>query len=240
MAPSFRTARESPAATDARRARRAGSPSSASAARARARIVSGAPGASASEPASALRRCAKAAATSSRSARLGRRPGAPQPDQHGVDVRRGREHRARHGPQHLHVAGELREHRRQAVGARAGRRGEALADLLLDHPDPALRAVELLDRAQDRAGRDAVGQVGDDLRRRRPQRAEVELHRVRDVQRDVVVGVDRVAQGRLQRAVELDDVQVGDARREVLGEDAEAAADLEHDVVGPQLRPRAR
>ena len=69
---------------------------------------------------------------------------------------------------------------------------------------------------------------------------EVEPHRVGEVQRDVVERVDRVAQRGLERAVELDDVDVRDARREVLRQHAEAAADLEHDVVGLELAPRAR
>ena len=37
------------------------------------------------------------------------------------------------------------------------------------------------------------------------------------------------------RRRDVENVHVGDAGREVLGQDAEAAADLEHDVVGPQL-----
>ena len=45
--------------------------------------------------------------------------------------------------------------------------------------------------------------------------------------------------GGLEPAVELDDVDVAGALGEVLGEHAEAAADLEHDVVGAELR-RAR
>ena len=48
--------------------------------------------------------------------------------------------------------------------------------------------------------------------------------------------VERVAQRGLERAVELDHVHVAHPRGEVLAEHAEAAADLEHDVVGLQLR----
>ena len=62
------------------------------------------------------------------------------------------------------------------------------------------------------------------------QRREVELDGVGEVQRRVRVRVERVAQRGLERAVELDDVDVRDARGQVLGQDAEAAADLEHDV----------
>ena len=47
-------------------------------------------------------------------------------------------------------------------------------------------------------------------------------------------GVERVLERRDERAVELDDVHVRAARGEVLAEDAEAAADLQHDVVGAQ------
>ncbi len=56
------------------------------------------------------------------------------------------------------------------------------------------------------------------------------------MQGDVAKRRDRVAQGGLEGAVELDDVQVRNARREVLAEHAEAAADLQHDVVGLELR----
>ena len=43
-------------------------------------------------------------------------------------------------------------------------------------------------------------------------------------------------QRRLERAVELDHVDVGDALGEVLAQHPEAAADLEHDVVRAELR----
>ena len=48
--------------------------------------------------------------------------------------------------------------------------------------------------------------------------------------------VGGVAQRRLEPAVDLDDVDVRRALGEVLRQHAEAAADLEHDVVGAQLR----
>jgi hypothetical protein len=50
------------------------------------------------------------------------------------------------------------------------------------------------------------------------------------------VRVERVAQGRLEPAVELDHVDVARGLGEVLRQHAEAAADLEHDVVRPELR----
>ena len=51
--------------------------------------------------------------------------------------------------------------------------------------------------------------------------------------------VERVAQGRLQLAVELDHVDVGRAIGEVLRQHAEPAPDLEHDVGGAELRGAA-
>ena len=105
-------------------------------------------------------------------------------------------------------AGELREHRRDAVGAAAGRGGEPLPHLLLHHRDPARHAGQLLDRLEDRRRGDAVRQVGDDLRRRGVERGEVECERVAEVQRRVRVRVERVAQRGLERAVDLDDVDV--------------------------------
>ena len=51
--------------------------------------------------------------------------------------------------------------------------------------------------------------------------------------------VERVAQRGLQLAVELDDVHVRDALGEVLAEHAEAAADLEHDVLRRSSAARA-
>ena len=73
----------------------------------------------------------------------------------------------------------------------------------------------------------------------RVERREVELDGVGEVQRGVRVRVQRVPERRLQAAVELDDVHVPRALREVLAEHAEAAADLEHDVVLGQLRGAA-
>ena len=72
------------------------------------------------------------------------------------------------------------------------------------------------------------------------QRGEVEAHGVGDVQRDVVKRVDRLAQRRLEAAVELDDVDMRGERRQVLGEHAEATADLQDDIALAELARRAR
>ena len=50
------------------------------------------------------------------------------------------------------------------------------------------------------------------------------------------MGVERVAQRGLEAGVELHDVDVGDVLCQVLRQHPEAAADLQHDVRGLQLR----
>ena len=114
--------------------------------------------------------------------RRGRRT-APAPSRHSGREEDGAGNRP-HDPD---LAGELGEHGGNPVDAPARAGGQPLADLSLDHryPEPNLR--ELLNRAQDEAGRDPVGEVRDHLHRRRLQRAEVEPHRVGPPQRHVLV-----------------------------------------------------
>ena len=100
----------------------------------------------------------------------------------------------------------------------------------------SVRRRQLLDRLEQHGGRHAVGQVRHDLARRRVERGQVELHRVGQVQVDVAERPERVAQRRLERAVDLDDVQVADARRQVLGEHARARRPPR----APRRRRRAR
>ena len=135
-------ARESPRARGARRARRAGWPSSTSAAR------------TCSRERPRARRAAQRAGQ--RLAPMGERAGheraqrgrdgAGSPPAHGashehrVDVRHGMKDGARDRPQHPHLARELGDHRSCAVLAAAGRRRQALADLALDHRHPAAHA----------------------------------------------------------------------------------------------------
>ncbi len=167
---------------------------------------------------------------------LRRRMAAIEAHEDGIDVGHGKEHVPRHRADHLHVARELREHGRHSVGRGARGGGEPLADLALDHGHPGRHLGQLLDRAQDDGGGDAVRQVGDDLGGQRLERAQVELDRVGQVERRVGVRVERVAQRRLEPAVQLDHVDVARRLREVLGQHAEAAADLQHDVVRADLR----
>ena len=51
---------------------------------------------------------------------------------------------------------------------------------------------------------------------------------------------ERITQRRLERAIDLDDVNEANTLCKVLGEDADATADLEHDVLRPRARRRAR
>ena len=74
------------------------------------------------------------------------------------------------------------------------------------------------------------GQVGDDLGRRGREGAEVEVERVGDVERRVRMGREGVLERGHERAVELDDMDVGRVGGQVLAQHAQAAADLEHDV----------
>ena len=193
---------------------------------------------SASEPASVLRRWAKAPATSARSAGgrrrglLGRR--SPPAHARRAPSRRsapGRNTAARDRAHDPHLAGQLGEHRRRAVVAAARRRRQPLADLALDHRHPARHARQLLDRAQQHRRR-RCRRAG----WRRPSSgagasaARSSVIASPQWTRDVRVRRRRVAQRLAQALVDLDDVHVRDALGEVLGEHAEAAADLQHDV----------
>ena len=163
-----RTARGSPRATGARRARRPGSRASRGA-RARRR---------ATRPAQRERPRHRLAPVRERLLRPARAARDPAPGA-GARARPARCRRSARGgrpcappPRSTRTSqASCASTDGHAVGGRPGLGGEPLADLLLHHRDPARHAGQLLDRAQDRAGGDAVGQVRDDLRRRRVQRA---------------------------------------------------------------------
>ena len=163
---------------------------------------------------------------------LGRRRGcrAPQQDERRVDVRDRMEDGARHLAQEAHLTGELGEHGGRAVAAPAGRRREPVRNLALEHRHPERGLGQLGDRLEQHRGGDPVGQIRHDLPRRRVERAEVEPDGIGQMEIDVRERIERVAQRLLERAVDLDHVQVADARREVLGQDAESATHLEHHV----------
>ena len=161
---------------------------------------------------------------------------AGETEEHGVDVRHRPEDTATDRAQDLDVALELRQYRRDPVGAAAGLRGEPLPHLALDHHDPASDRRQLGDRAQDDGRGDAVGQIRDHLRGRGLERSEVDGQRVADLQLPVGVGGEHRPQVGFERGVKLDHVDEPNPLRKALGEDAETASDLEHDVLVGQRR----
>ena len=141
----------------------------------------------------------------------------------------------RHAPLNRDVARELGDHRRRPVDLRTPLRRQPLRHLPLHHRHDQPRAGELEHRPEDDRGGDAVREVGHHLRRRWAQASEVDSHRVLEVECRVVERLECVAQRRLERGVDLHDVDVADASGQVLGQNAEPAADLEHDVVFTEL-----
>ena len=84
------------------------------------------------------------------------------------------------------------------------------------------------------------GRLATSFRRRRVERLEWEREGVPEDELDVFAAGQRIAQVRLEAAVELDGVDEAHTFGEIRGEDAEAGADLEHDVFGSELREAAR
>src|SRR6185503_4691559 len=140
------------------------------------------------------------------------------------------EDRARDPMQAGTLGRELDQYRDRAVGLGGGLREEAVGHLALHHHAPELEAPQAVKALDDQRCGDVVGQVRDELRRCRLERGEVKPQRVAEVEVDVLAAVERLAQARLERTVELDGVHVGDAVGEVGRQYAEARADLEHDV----------
>ena len=98
-----------------------------------------------------------------------------------VDVTLGGGHEGgrRHieGPPRL--AEPLRDHREPAVGAGAGRRDDALRDLLLEHERHGGDRIDVPQPADQERGGDVVGQVGDDRDPAGPdKRGDVEIQRI--------------------------------------------------------------
>ena len=202
--------------------------------------VGAAPGASASEPASVLRRCAKASWTSARSGGVrAADPRRRRPSEHRVDVRHRPEHGPRDRPQHLDLARELREHRRRAVGRGSRRRGEPLADLALHHHDPAptLGSSSIVRRITVAAtpyGRLATTFVGGGSS---AARSSSSASAMCSVTLSNGASVSRAApRGRGRSRPRA---RCADPRREPLGQDPLAAADLEHDVAAASSASRS-
>ena len=93
----------------------------------------------------------------------------------------------------------------------------------------------MLERLDDERRGDVVREVRDQLARDGVELGDREPERVAPDEPDVDAASQRVDERRLERAVELDGVHEADTIGEETGEDAEARADLEHDVVGGEV-----
>ena len=151
-------------------------------------------------------------------------------DERRVDVRPGTEHVPRHRMEAGPLGDELNENGHGPIrfGLRLGE--EPVRDLTLHHDAPQVDDRKAVEALGDQRGRDVVRQVGDELLRRRLERAQIERERVAEVELHLLASGERLAEPRLERPVELDSVDVRDAVGEVDGQDAEPRADLEHDV----------
>jgi hypothetical protein len=135
---------------------------------------------------------------------------------------------------------QLDEHGDRAVALRPRHREEAVRDLPLNHHAPVLDRGQPVQAFRDQRCGDLVRQVGDELSRRRVERLEWKREGVPEDKLDVFAAHQRIAQVRLEAAVELDGVDEAHTLGQIRGEDAETGADLEHDVFGSELREAAR
>ena len=191
--------------------------------------------ASESEFASVFRRWANAATTTRLTSGVGRRPGAAERDEGGLDVRPWPEDLAGDRVEPRALGRELDEHRDGAVRLRPRDCEEAIGDLALHHHAPAFELIEREALGDQRRG-DVVRQVRDELVRRRLERRDVELQGVAPVD----VDARNAREVRLEPPVDLDRVDVRDSLGEKAGEDAEPGPDFEHDVGGLRARRAAR
>ena len=118
------------------------------------------------------------------------------------------------------------------LGRRAGE--EAVGDLPLHHHAPEPDRRQTVDALHDDRGRDLVGQVGDEFRRRRVEIGEIDGQGVAEDQLDVLPPGEPLLEMRRESAVDLDGVDERDTVGEIASEHAEPGADLQHDVLGPQ------
>ena len=137
-------------------------------------------------------------------------------------------------------ARELDEDGDGAVRLRPRLGEEPIRDLALHHHAPAAQRLDVLERLDDERRRDVVREVGDELRRRGTQRADVDRERVTPHEIDVRPLAEGVAKRGLERAIDLDRVHEPHVIREVAREDAEAGTDLEHDVARARAHSAAR
>ena len=156
----------------------------------------------------------------------GRKLLAPEGDERRVDIRRRPEDRSRHRVEAGALGGELNEHRDGAVGLRARGGEEAVGDLPLHHHTPQADTWKPVEALDDDRSRHVVRQVRDELAWSGIELGWVERECVAEVEVHALV----VWQVRLERAVDLDRVHEPDPLGQEAREDAEAGADLEHDV----------
>ena len=132
------------------------------------------------------------------------------------------------------------EHGDGAVRLRPRLGEEALGDLALHHHAPGLDGAARGQRLGDERRGDVVREVGDELRRGRVEPADVDGHRVGEDDGDVRPVGERRAELVVERAIELDGVDVLHPVGEEGRQDAEARPDLEHDVGRRRARRAAR
>ena len=147
--------------------------------------------------------------------RAARGPPAGRPheaDEHGVDVGHRVEDRARHRPQHPHVARELREHGRHAIGVASPPWPRSAA-----RPPSAPSPPSAPRRGGPRPSAGSPSPRCRTAGSRRPSSAADRAPSGRGRARrrcaaSCSVGLERLAQRRLQRGVDLHDVDVRDRR----------------------------
>src|SRR5207237_5064193 len=98
---------------------------------------------------------------------------------------------------------------RAAAGERAVRAGP------LPPHAPEADARQAVETLGDQGRRDVVRKVGDELRRRRLERGQIERQRVAELQFDVREAGKGVAEARLESPVERDRVHLRDALGEI-------------------------
>src|SRR5262249_35172755 len=160
-----------------------------------------------------------------------------QRDQRRLDAGTGDERLGPDGPEERLAGGQLQQHRRRPVEARARGREPAIGDLALDHHAPCADPRELPERLEYERRGDRVRQVRHDARRRRVQRRKIHPHRVGEAQAHVVVALQHGLERRAQALVDLDRVDAGGRPGPPRGQRAEPWPDLEHDVVRPDPAP---
>ena len=131
----------------------------------------------------------------------------------------------------LHLREKLDQNGVRSVVFGAARGRHPARHLQLHHETQRVKALSLLQQLKDERRGNVVGQVGDELVGRRPERLVVEAEGVRFVNDDVVEAPDSPAQLRRHVRVEFDRVYQLRRLREEGRKEASPRSDLEDDVV---------